>query len=187
MPANFDFLKNKSEYELFANACIEAEIVLSTSAAMSAIGSRKALELAVKWVYSADNTMSMPYKDSIQALIHEPSFKFAIEPATWNKLPYIIKLGNLAVHTEKKIDRSDAILSLKFLFEFIQWLDYCYGSEYEERVFKEELIPTEKVALNEEKIRVMESLIFQKDDEIKALRLAIERMSSKYTEAKAKH
>ncbi|NLM42854.1 MAG: DEAD/DEAH box helicase family protein [Clostridiales bacterium] len=187
MPANFDFLKNKSEYELFANACIEAEIVLSTSAAMSAIGSRKALELAVKWVYSADNTMSMPYKDSIQALIHEPSFKIAIEPATWNKLPYIIKLGNLAVHTEKKIDRSDAILSLKFLFEFIQWLDYCYGSEYEERVFKEELIPTEKVALNEEKIRVMESLIFQKDDEIKALRLAIERMSSKYTEAKAKH
>jgi len=187
MPANFDYLKNKSEYELFANACMEAEKVLSTSAAMSAIGSRKALELAVKWVYSADNTMSIPYKDSLQALIHEPSFKFALEPATWNKLPYIIKLGNLAVHTEKKINRSDAILSLKFLFEFIQWIDYCYGSEYVEREFKEEMIPVEKVALNEERIRKMESLISQKDDEIKALRQAIEKMSSKYTEEKEKH
>lgn len=187
MTANFDFLQNKSEYELFANACIEAERVLSTSAAMSAIGSRKALELAVKWVYSADNTISMPYKDNLQALIHEPSFKFALESATWNKLPYIIKLGNLAVHTEKKINRSDAILSLKFLFEFIQWIDYCYGNEYIEREFKEELIPTEKVALNEDKIREMNSLISQKDSEIKALRLAIEKMSGKFTEEKEKH
>ncbi len=187
MTANFDFLQNHSEYELFANACIEAERVLSTSAAMSAIGSRKALELAVKWIYSADNTISMPYKDNLQALIHEPSFKFALEIATWNKLPYIIKLGNLAVHTEKKINRSDAILSLKSLFEFIQWIDYCYGKDYVEREFNEELIPNRKVALNQDKIKEMNSLISQKDSEIETLRLAIEKMSGKLTEEKEKH
>ena len=187
MTANFDFLQNQSEYELFANACIEAERVLSTSAAMSAIGSRKALELAVKWVYSADNTISMPYKDNLQALIHEPSFKFALESATWNKLPYIIKLGNLAVHTEKNIKRGDAILSLKSLFEFIQWIDYCYGKDYIEREFNEELIPNEKIILNQDKIREMNSLISQKDSEIEALRLAIQKMSSKFTEEKEKH
>jgi type I restriction enzyme R subunit len=38
--ANFEFLKNITEYQLFANACIEAENVLSTSPSMSAIGSR---------------------------------------------------------------------------------------------------------------------------------------------------
>ena len=32
---------------------------------------------------------------------------------------------------------SDALASLKGLFEFVQWIDYCYGSDYQERVFDE--------------------------------------------------
>ena len=59
---NFEFLKEQKEYVLFADAAIEAEKVYATSPAMSAVGSRKALELAVKWVYSADTSMKMPYK-----------------------------------------------------------------------------------------------------------------------------
>ena len=62
---------------------------------MCAVGCRKALELAVKWVYSADNTMKMPYKDNLQSLIHEPTFRSAVDYNTWGKLPFIIKLGNL--------------------------------------------------------------------------------------------
>lgn len=69
MAANFDFLRNRTEYRMFAAACIEAERVLATSPAMSAVGSRKALELAVKWVYAADNTIRMPYKDNLQSLL----------------------------------------------------------------------------------------------------------------------
>ena len=46
---NFDFLKEQNGYyDLFADACIEAEKVFSTSPAMCAVGCRKALELAVK-------------------------------------------------------------------------------------------------------------------------------------------
>ncbi|MED1724720.1 DEAD/DEAH box helicase family protein [Brevibacillus parabrevis] len=187
MTANFDFLQGQTEYNLFALACIEAERVLTTSPAMSAVGSRKALELAVKWVYSADNTISMPYKDNLQSLIHEPSFRFAMENQTWGKLPYIVKLGNLAVHTEKAISRSDAILSLAGLFEFIQWLDYCYGSNYEERHFDESKIPTEKVVLDEAKIREKDSLIEQKEAEIEALRAQIAAMSNRLTADKEKH
>ncbi len=36
----------------------------AASPAMCAVGCRKALELAVKWVYAADNTMQMPYEIS---------------------------------------------------------------------------------------------------------------------------
>ena len=79
--ANFDFLKNESEYILFANAAIEAEKVYATSPAMSAVGSRKALELAVKWVYSADSGMQMPYKDNLQSLIHGIIHTMLIEEA----------------------------------------------------------------------------------------------------------
>ena len=115
---------------------------------MCAVGSRKALELAVKWVYSADKTMQMPYKDNLQALIHEPTFRFAVDYNTWGKLPFIIKLGNLAVHTERSVQASDALASQQGLFEFIQWVDYCYGADYEERLFDEALIPTEKVVVD---------------------------------------
>lgn len=180
MPANFDFLQGQKEYTLFATACIEAERVLATSPAMAAVASRKAFELAVKWVYSADNTIFMPYKNNLQSLIHEPSFKFAMDTRTWSKLPYIINLGNLAVHTDKAISRSDAILSLSSLFEFVQWIDYCYGVNYEERHFNEGNIPAEKVY--EVKI-----LIEQKDSEIEALRAQIAAMSGKFTADKEQH
>ncbi len=187
MTANFDFLQGQAEYALFAPACMEAERVLAASPAMAAVGSRKALELAVKWVYAADNTIKMPYRDNLQSLIHEPAFRFAMDHQTWGKLPYIIKLGNLAVHTEKAIGRSEAILSLSALFEFIQWLDYCYGSNYEERKFSEDRIPAEKVVLDTAAIKQKNSLIERKDAEIEALRAQIAAMSERLTADKPRH
>lgn len=182
--SNFSFLENQKEYTLFASACIEAERVLATSASMCAVGCRKALELAVNWVYSADSTIQQPYKNNLQSLIHEPSFRFAVDDATWHKLPYIIKLGNLAVHTGKTISRSDVILALNALFEFVEWIDYCYGSNYEERNFVESSIPTQKIEIDETKIRKQESLIAQKEAEIKALRDKIASMSAKFEQNK---
>lgn len=185
--SNFAFLKSTNEYALFAPAAIEAERVYSSAPAMCAVGCRKALELAVKWVYSADNTMQMPYKDNLQSLIHEPSFRFAVDYNTWGKLPFIIKLGNLAVHTEKSVQKSDALASLKGLFEFIQWVDYCYGLHYEERTFDENLIPTERVIIDTKKIKEQESLLDEKNAEIEALREQIKQMSAQYTAEKGEH
>lgn len=187
MMSNFGFLKMKKEYELFFPACVEAEKIYASAPAMCAVGCRKALELAVKWVYAADKTMRMPYKDNLQSLIHEPSFRFAVDSNTWGKLPFIIKLGNLAVHTERSVQSSDALASLKGLFEFVQWLDYCYGSDYQERVFDESLIPTEKVAVDTRKIKEQETLLDEKEAEIEALRKQIEQMSAQYTAEKEKH
>lgn len=184
--SNFEFLKNISEYALFSNAAIEAENIYSASPAMCAAGCRKALELAVKWVYSADNTITMPYKDNLQSLIHEPSFRFALDSRTWGKLPFIIRLGNLSVHTERAVNKADALLSLESLFEFIEWVDYCYGADYEERHFDPALIPTEKVVIDTKKIKEQESFIAQKDSEIKALQAKIAAMSAELTAGKEK-
>lgn len=185
--SNFEFLKRKKEYTLFAPAAIEAEKIYASAPAMCAVGCRKALELAVKWVYSADKTMKMPYKDNLQSLIHEPSFRFAVDSNTWGKLPFIIKLGNLAVHTERSVQPSDALASLKGLFEFVQWIDYCYGSDYQEHVFDESLIPTERIAVDTRKIKEQESLLDEKEAEIEAMRKQIEQMSAQYTAEKEKH
>ena len=181
---NFEFLSSIPEYALFSGATIEAEKVYSTSPAMCAVGCRKALELAVKWVYSADRAITMPYKDNLQSLIHEPSFRFALDSQTWGKLPFIIRLGNLAVHTERAVNPADALLSLESLFEFIEWVDYCYGSDYEERHFDAALIPTEKVVIDTKKIKEQESLIEQQESEIKALQAKIAAMSATLTAEK---
>lgn len=185
--SNFSFLHENKQYALFASAAIEAEKVYTSAPAMCAVGCRKALELAVKWVYSADNTMQMPYKDNLQSLIHEPTFRFAVDYNTWGKLPFIIKLGNLAVHTERSVQASDALASLQGLFEFIQWVDYCYGTDYEERKFDETLIPKEKVVVDTKKIKEQESLLGEKDAEIEALRKQVEKMSEQITAAKEQH
>ena len=184
---NFSFLKAKTEYALFAPACMEAEKIYVSAPAMCAVGCRKALELAVKWVYAADKSMKMPYKDNLQSLIHEPTFRFAVGSDTWDKMPFIIKLGNLAVHTERSVQPSDALASLRGLFEFVQWIDYCYGADYQERTFDENLVPTEKVAVDTRKIKEQESLLDQKDTEIEALRKQIEQMSIRYTAEKEQH
>lgn len=185
--SNFSFLKEIAEYELFADAAIEAEKVFNSSPAMCAVGCRKALELAVKWVYSIDNSMEIPYKDNLQSLIHEPSFRFEVDPVTWGHLPLIIKIGNLAVHTSKNIETSDAIVSLRGLFDFVEWIDYCYGTTYEPRSFDETEIPKEKIQIDTAKIKEQESLIEQKESEIKQLRELLEKISEEKTAAKKQH
>ena len=181
---NFSFLETKPEYVLFAPACVEAEKIYATAPAMCAVGCRKALELAVKWVYAADKTIQMPYKDNLQSLIHEPTFRFAVDYNTWGKLPFIIKLGNLAVHTERSVEKGDALASLHGLFEFVQWIDYCYGTGYVERKFESALVPAETFAVDTAKLSRKQSLLDEKQAEIDVLRKQIEALSAQYTAGK---
>lgn len=185
--SNFSFLASKTEYALFAPACVEAEKIFASAPALCAVGCRKALELAVKWVYAADTTMKMPYKDNLQSLIHEPSFRFAVDSNTWGKFPFIIKLGNLAVHTERSVQKSDALAALRGLFEFVEWIDYCYGSDYQERKFDPSLIPSEQVEVDAARVKEQESLLDEKEAQIEALRKQIEEMAAQYTAAKEQH
>lgn len=184
---NFSFLCTQITYALFAPACVEAERIFAASPAMCAVGCRKALELAVKWVYAADTSMEMPYRDNLQSLLHEPSFRFAVDRNTWGKLPFIAKLGNEAVHTGHNIQKGDALLCLQSLFEFVQWIDYCYGTAYQERKFDPARIPAEKIAVDVKKIKEQESLLDEKQAEIEKLRKQIEEMSARFTAEKDQH
>ncbi len=184
---NFTFLTHKPEYAIFAAACVEAENIFPVSPALCAVGCRKALELAVKWVYAADKTMRLPYRDNLQALIHEYSFRYAVEEKTWGKLPFVVRLGNLAVHTARSVGAGDALASLRALFEFVEWIDYCYGAEYEERAFDEKLLPRARAAEAEKRAAESEKLIAERNARIEALLAQIREMSALYTEKKEEH
>ena len=101
MKRNFDFLKDKKDFKSFANACIEAEKSLVISPATTAILSRRALELAVKWVYSFDKDLTIPYRDNLSSLVHENSFKYLISSEMFNLLKYIIQVDKYII-LEKK-------------------------------------------------------------------------------------
>ena len=139
--SNFNFLKEKKQYSSFANACFEAEKGLVVSPAVSAIQSRRALELAVKWVYSFDSAVKVPYQDNLSSLIHDPNFLGIIDEDLLPLMKYVVKLGNQAVHTNAPVTRDEAVLSLHHLFQFIAWIDYCYSDEFTAGEFDESLLP----------------------------------------------
>ncbi len=139
--SNFHFLIGKPHYESFTNACLEAEKSLVVSPATCAILTRRALELAVKWVYSFDSALKVPYQDNLSSLIHDNGFLSIIDEDLLPLLRYIVKLGNVAVHTNSMITREEAILSLHNLHQFVSWIDYCYSDEYTATDFDESLLP----------------------------------------------
>ena len=184
---NFDFLNGRQEFSLFAASAVEAEKVFATSSAMCVIGCRKALELAVKWVYTVDNGIQAPYKDNLSALIHEYTFKKQLPPLLFGKIKGIVAFGNMAVHTGKIVPPAFAVQSLKSLFEFIQWVDYSYGSDYQARTFDAQRIPKTHVSLDMQKILAQESLLGEKDAEIERLRQQLAELADKYTGAKERN
>lgn len=141
MTSNFAFLLNNDHYGLFSRPCIEAETALKASSAQCAIASRRALELAVKWNYSADKHLKYPAREGLTNLIDNTLFKQMVGKALHEKLTYIVKLGNVAAHTSQQIERQEAVESLKGLFDYVLYLDFCYGKHYHNRAFDEQILP----------------------------------------------
>lgn len=156
---NFDFLREESQFGAFSDACIEAEASISASPALCALGVRKSAELTVKWLYSIDRNLKMPYKDNFSALVFNPTFVDSIDEDILDRLRFIIKLGNFAAHTSKQVTYKEAVLALSNLFDFIMFVDYCYGSSYENRSFDESLLAAD----NNQSVSVKELEKLQKE------------------------
>lgn len=168
MVSNFSFLEKHKQYHSFAYACMEAESSIAISPATTAILSRRALELAVRWVYSADSYLKVPYQDNLSSLIHDRTFKDVITPELFPLLKYIIKLGNLAAHTNNKIKRTEAVLSLYNLHQFISWIDYCYSLEFTAKDFDEALLKTgEEKKISSEDLETLYQELGLRDKKLK--------------------
>lgn len=141
METNFDYLLGKNEYKDFAQQAVDAERSLAISPSNCAILSRRALELAVRFMYSYDADLTLPYQDNVSSLIHEYTFRKIIEPGLFPMLKYVIHLGNVAVHTNSNISRDEAVVALRDLYEFCDWIDYAYSESYDDKKFDERLLP----------------------------------------------
>ena len=160
METNFDYLLEKKAYASFAAQAVEAEKSIAISPATCAILSRRALELAVRFVFSYDADLTLPYRDNVSSLIHEPTFRGIIEPGLFPMLKYTIHLGNVAVHTNSNIKRDEAVIALRDLFEFCDWIDYSYSADYREKTYDESILASgdEKRVKAEELKQLLENL-----------------------------
>lgn len=128
MISNFSFLQTESKYAEILTACVEAEKSIIVSHSACALQTRRALEIAVKWLYRYESELMVPYQDNLSSLIHDYKFKQLVDPKLFPRIKLIIKIGNIAAHTVKPITRLEIIQSLKSLHDFISWLDYSYSA-----------------------------------------------------------
>ena len=123
--SNFAFLQ--AEWGLVFEAAHRAESAVHSDARASCFYARRALELAVDWLFKHDGAFKLPYQDNLSALIHEPSFRQGVGDALFTKARLIKDLGNLAVHSTKKVAPTDALTASRELFHVCYWLARTYG------------------------------------------------------------
>ncbi len=137
---NFDFLLSDKQFSSFAQVAVNAERVFLTDCSLAAINCRRAMEFAVKWMYSVDGELSMPFQDNLQTLISTEDFRDIVSNDTITRLNYIRQLGNKANHNPRLIKQDEATLALENLFIFLDFVAYCYGENYTEKTFNPELL-----------------------------------------------
>jgi type I restriction enzyme, R subunit len=123
--SHFAFLA--AEWPEVHDAARRAERLVYADARASSFYARRALELAVDWMYRNDPALTLPYQDHLSALIHEPTFRNAVGAAVFNKAKIIRDLGNQAVHTTKPVRQFDALTAVRELFHVTFWLARSYA------------------------------------------------------------
>ena len=99
---NFDFLLAEPQFSPFSEAAVAAEKILHIDPAASVMNCRRAMEFAVKWMYSVDSSLEMPYDDKLVLLLGSEDFRDIVGKDLWQRLNLIRRLGNDVVHDSKK-------------------------------------------------------------------------------------
>lgn len=153
---NFDYLKTEKDFDSFIDLAIIAENSYSFDVSTCIINCRRALEAAIKWMYSVDRDLIVPYQDNLHSLMNTDAFRDIVGIDLWRRLDIIRKYGNEAVHTTKKKSESIAKLCLRNLFYFTDFIACCYGENYEERDYDEALLETQPISKEDNRVHEVE-------------------------------
>lgn len=185
--SNFDFILKNKIFKTFAEASLEAERSITVTNVSCTIMCRRALELAVNWLYANDGELIMPYQNNLSSLVYDINFKNMIDENIFKEITYIIKLGNFSVHSNKKVTRDEAVICLKYLFDFMKWISYCYDSNYKEVTFNESVLPSlSSDNLRKEEREELENKLYEKDVELEKTLKENEELRKKLTNERTK-
>ena len=108
---NFDFLKKDEKFSSFADVAITAERLYNVDLASCVFNVRRATEFAVKWMYSVDGSLVMPYQDSFVTLINTVEFKDIVGSDIFRRIDFIRLVGNSSAHSARNIKAEQAELA----------------------------------------------------------------------------
>ena len=140
---NFDTFLSTPQFSSFAPVAVSAERILPIDPSACVLNCRRAMEFAVKWMYSVDKALVMPYQDTLVSLMNTEDFRDIVGADIWRRMDLIRRMGNNAAHTGKKITQELAALCLENLYVFLDFVAYCYGENYTEGHYDRALL-TEK-------------------------------------------
>lgn len=144
---NFDYLSADPGFSSFSDTAISAEKIYSIDTAACVVNCRRALEFAVKWLYSVDLSLKIPYQDNLATLINTEEFKKLISCDLRKRISFIRVLGNNAAHGSAQFTPDQAELALENLFIFLDFIAYCYSPAYKPRTFDRTLLKNQDTTL----------------------------------------
>ena len=138
--SNFDFLKQDKQFASFADVAIAAENLLHIDIDSCVSNCRRAMEFAIKWMYSVDRDLTTPYQDTLVSLMNDEKFREIVGDDIWRRMDFIRKVGNNAAHLGKKVSFEQAKLCIENLFYVLDEIAYFYADEYEQQTFDPSLL-----------------------------------------------
>ena len=141
--SNFDYLKEEKRFDTFSNVAIAAEKVLYIDPGLCVMNCRRAMEFAIKWMYSVDASLTKPYQENLISLMNTEEFKDIIDEDLFKRMDFIRKIGNEGTHNARKITEEQAMLCLENLHIFFDFVSYCYADNYVEQSFDRSLMTKE--------------------------------------------
>lgn len=143
---NFDRFLPDPQFTSFAEAAVAAEKILQIDLTACILNCRRAMECGVKWMYSVDGALVKPWQDTLVNLMNTEEFRDIVGEDLWKRMDHIRRMGNAAAHGGKALTRAQAELCLENLYIFLDFVAYCYGTDYQEGQFDRSLLKEQPAA-----------------------------------------
>ncbi|MFI1196967.1 DEAD/DEAH box helicase family protein [Micromonospora sp. NPDC020750] len=122
--SNFAFLR--AEWPELLDEALRAERLAVADPRGSCFYARRTLEVALGWLFDADETLAKPYKNDLSAKIHEPTLRNLVGNSLQAKMNVIRKQGNRAVHERTPVTPKESVPVLRELFHVTYWIARHY-------------------------------------------------------------
>ncbi|SDI79100.1 type I restriction enzyme, R subunit [Arthrobacter subterraneus] len=129
--SNFAFLH--AEWPDIAAEARNAERFARIDPRTSLLYCRRTLEFTLQWIFTADTSLNQPYKDDINGMLNEPTFKRLAGERLLDKMHAVRKISNKAVHTNVPVSVQISETILRELFQTCFWLAHHYSRTEENR------------------------------------------------------
>lgn len=192
---NFDFLRDEPRFAAFAGVAISAERIILMDPDACILNCRRAMEFAMKWIYSVETSLETPYQDNLHSLLNSEDFRDYVGNDLWRRLDYIRRKGNSVAHNNRRQGFDEAMLCLENLHIFMDFISCCYVRGYEQREFDRNAIlnrrenakkSRENAENAKSQLKEQEELIRQNQEEIERQKIDLKTLAEENADLKEK-